>query len=231
MRPLLRVSLTAFAASCVAIPAAVAQSANPPPPEMHQMQWAADHEAMLDAKLAGLKAGLKLTPDQETLWGPFEAAVRAAAAMRMEHMEEMMARMHDMRAGDDMEKEGGEFGEGTSPVERLGRLANRLSEAGTAWKKVADAAKPLYDSLNEQQKRVFVFLSREMLRMRHHGMEMGMGMGPGDDLTGIRRGRRTWGGGWRAQRQGHLAVDPPAKRSQVLGSQTSARGCRPSAEL
>ena len=92
-----------------------------------------------------------------------------------------MARMHDMRAGDFMEKEGGEFGEGTSPVERLGRLANRLSEAGTAWKKVADAAKPLYDSLNEQQKRVFVFLSREMLRMRHHGMEMGMGMGPGDD--------------------------------------------------
>ena len=60
------------------------------------------------------------------------------------------------------------FGEGTSPVERLGRLANRLSEAGTAWKKVADAATPLYDSLNEQQKRVFVVLSCEMLRMRHH---------------------------------------------------------------
>ena len=31
---------------------------------------------MLDARLAGLKAGLRLTPDQEKLWGPFEAAVR-----------------------------------------------------------------------------------------------------------------------------------------------------------
>ena len=109
MRQFLRVSLIAFAASGLAIPAAVAQVAGPPPPEMHRMQqWAVDHKAMLDAKLAGLKAGLKLTPDQERLWGPFEAAVRAAADMRMEHMEEMMARMHDMRAGDDMEKEGGE---------------------------------------------------------------------------------------------------------------------------
>ena len=178
MRPLLRVSLTAFAASGLAIPAAVAQVASPLTLETHRMQqWAADHQPMLDAKLAGLKAGLKLTPDQEKLWGPFEAAVRAAADMRMEHMEEMMARMHDMRAGDDMEKEGGEFGEGMSPVGRLDRLANRLSEAGAALKKVAEAAKPLYDSLDEQQKRVFGLLSREMMRMRHHGMEMGIGMG------------------------------------------------------
>ena len=183
MRPFLRVSLTAFAASYLAIPAAVAQSASPPPPEMHRMQqWAANHEAMLDANLAGLEAGLKLTPDQEKLWGPFEAAVRKAADMRMEHMEEMMARMHDMRAGDDMEKEGGEFGLGMSPVERLDQLANRLSEAGTALKKVAGAGKPLYDSLDEDQKRVFGFLSREMMRMGHHGM--GMGMGPGGHHRG-----------------------------------------------
>jgi hypothetical protein len=179
MRPLLRVSLTAFVASGLAIAAAVAHVASPPAPEMHRIQqWAADHEAMLDAKLAGLKAGLKLTPDQEKLWGPFEAAVRAVADMRMEHMEEMMARMHDMRAGDDMEKEGGEFGEGMSPVGHLDQLANRLSEAGAALKKVADAAKPLYDSLDERQKRVFGFLSREMMRMRQDGM----GMGPGGDL-------------------------------------------------
>jgi hypothetical protein len=66
-----------------------------------------------------------------------------------------------------------------SPVQHLDRLANRLSEAGAALKKVADAAKPLYDSLDGQQKRVFGFLSREMTRMQHHGMEMGMGMGMG----------------------------------------------------
>ena len=41
-------------------------------------QWAADRETMLDAKLAGMKAGLGLTADQEKLWGPFESAVKDA---------------------------------------------------------------------------------------------------------------------------------------------------------
>jgi hypothetical protein len=164
---------------------------------MRRMQQrAAGYEPMLDAKLAGLKAGLKLTPDQEKLWGPFEAAVRAAAAMRMEHMEEMMARMHDMRAGDDMEKEDGEFGQGMSPVQRLDRLAGRLSEAGAALKKIADAANPLYDSLNEEQKHIFGFLSSEMVRMGHHGMAMEMGspMGMGMESGGRHR--------WHAEEEG-----------------------------
>jgi len=123
--------------------------------------------------LIGMKAGLKLTAEQEKLWGPFEAAVRAVADMRMEHTEEMMARMHDMRAGDDMEKEGGEFGEGMSPVGRLDRLANRLSEAGAALKKVADAAKPLYASLDDSQKHKFGMLGRMLMPERaRFAMEM-----------------------------------------------------------
>ena len=176
MRPFLRLSLTAFAASSLSITAAVAQVADPPPEGMRWMQqWQADHEAMLDAKLAGLKAGLKLTPDQEKLWGPFESAAREAADMRMKHMEDRMARMREIRRGEEMGKEGEEGGgEGASPVDRLDRLASRLSEAGAALKKVADAAKPLYDSLDDQQKRVFGFLSRQMMRMGHPGMGMGM---------------------------------------------------------
>ena len=48
---------------------------------------AAADEALLDARLAGMKAGLKLTPDQEKLWGPFEAAVRDASKAHMEAMQ------------------------------------------------------------------------------------------------------------------------------------------------
>ena len=74
------------------------------PMGMERMQhWAADHQVLLDAKLAGLKAGLKLTPDQEKLWEPFEAAVRDAAKTRMEHMREMMDRMRGMM-GEDAER-------------------------------------------------------------------------------------------------------------------------------
>ncbi len=71
---------------------ALAQAMNPPgpPPAPWMQHWAADHEALLDAKLAGLKAGLRLTPDQEKLWGPFESAVRDLARMRMAHMQDMM---------------------------------------------------------------------------------------------------------------------------------------------
>src|SRR5579863_4039054 len=65
---------------------------------MEKMQhWAADHEALLDAKLAGLKAGLKLTSDQDKLWPPFETAVREAAKVHMDQMKSTMDRMQKMR--------------------------------------------------------------------------------------------------------------------------------------
>jgi hypothetical protein len=165
----------AFSASLL-IPTGVALAqGDQGPDQMRGRQvWEADHEALLDAKLGGLKAGLKLTPDQEKLWVPFEAAVRSAAQMRMQHMQAMMERMHKMRNEMDQEMtdrpdmmEMGEAGEGTSPVDRLAAAADRLSKAAGAMKQIADTAKPLYGSLDDSQKRIFGFLSREMLMMGH----------------------------------------------------------------
>jgi len=177
-------SLTAlFVASVLIVgkgAVAIAQD-NSAPPSMHSMdQWAADHAALLDAELAGLKAGLKLTPDQEMLWAPFETAVREAAKMRMEHMHGMMERMdkmHSMEMGADMNMD---EGHPMSPIDRLDVMATHLMQAGTALKKVADAAKPLYASLDNSQKRIFGFLAREMMMMGHgHGMMGGGMMGHG----------------------------------------------------
>ena len=53
-------------------------------------RWAADRETMLDAKLAGMKSGLQLSPDQEKLWGAFESSVKDAAKARMDAMQQMM---------------------------------------------------------------------------------------------------------------------------------------------
>jgi LTXXQ motif family protein len=173
---------TLFLASALAVgsgAAAIAQD-NAAPPSMRWMErWAADHEALLDAKLAGLNAGLKLTPDQEKLWAPFEAAVREAAKMRMEHLQGMMERMDKMRSmdmGGDMNME---EGQPMSPIDRLDIMASRLTQAGDALKKVADAGKPLYASLDDSQKRIFGFLARELMMMGHgpgmmaHGGMMG----------------------------------------------------------
>jgi hypothetical protein len=90
--------ITALVLSTCALSAkADSMDQRPGPMGMERMQhWTADHQALLDSKLAGLKAGLKLTPDQEKLWEPFEAAVRDAAKMRMEHMRAMMDRMRGM---------------------------------------------------------------------------------------------------------------------------------------
>ena len=48
----------------------------------HPRFSAADRAAFFDAHLAGLHAGLTLTPEQEKLWPPVEAALRAGAKSR-----------------------------------------------------------------------------------------------------------------------------------------------------
>jgi hypothetical protein len=45
-----------------------------------------DRAAFTDARIAAVKAGLKLTPDQEKLWPPVEAAVRDLAKLRIAPM-------------------------------------------------------------------------------------------------------------------------------------------------
>ena len=155
-------TLAALAICAFGVSATTAQAESSEPAGMDRMQhWAADHEALLDARLAGLKAVLKLTPDQDKLWTPFEAAVRDAAKMRMEHMKAMMDRMQKMREtmGQDKSdtKDMGPAGQEASPVDRLETLAQRMSERGAALEKVAGAAKPLYTALDDTQKRLFGF--------------------------------------------------------------------------
>ena len=159
-------------AACLILAAgAAAQTTAPAAPAASEtskvvQRWVDDRTAMLDARLGGLKAGLQLTPDQEKLWGPFEAAVRDFAETRMSRMERMME-----QAGNDESAD--KAGPAPSPLDRLDRMATRLSDVGASLKKIADAGKPLYASLDDQQKRMFGFLSREMMKMGRGGHEWG----------------------------------------------------------
>jgi hypothetical protein len=96
---------------------------------------------IFDAKVAGMKTELKLTPDQEKLWPAFEAAVREAHAQRLEMGRERRERM--------------EKSERPSPIQVMTDMSDNLAKASTELKKVADAAKPLYDSFDDGQKRRF----------------------------------------------------------------------------
>jgi len=121
-----------------------------------------DFRAFGEARLAGLKAGLQLTPEQEKNWPAFEQAARELGKLRLD-------RMGEMRASPPTD----------DPAERLRRRATVLSDIGAALKRLADATDPLYKSLDENQKRRFTALNRLMGHGRegreHHFRRFGGG--------------------------------------------------------
>ena len=163
---------------------------------MERMQnWAADHEAFLDAKLAGLKAGLKLTSDQDKLWPPFETAVRDAAKLHMEQMKSMMERMQkmhemmqSMKKSEDM-KEAPAPGPAVSPIDRLEAMGQRMSERGAAITKSRRRRQaPVREPRRFPEKTVRPARPSEMFMMGHGHRGMGM-------MRGWDDGRRMMGQG------------------------------------
>jgi hypothetical protein len=133
---------------------------------------AEDISAFGDARIAALHAGLKLTAEQEKDWLAVESALRGLAKQRSERFA--------ARASADRPKD---------PVERLALRADVLTQRGAALKKLADAAGPLYRSLDEGQQHRFVMLAR--LGGRQFGGERGphgyhgwMHRGPGGSERG-----------------------------------------------
>ena len=145
-----------------------------------------DRAALTDARIAAVKAGLKLTPDQEKLWPPVEAAVRDFAKLRIDRAN---ARMNAERDSQDSQKP-------SDPVARLRDRADTMAATAAAMKRIADAADPLYKTLDDGQKRRLAILTHMGSRFggggwRHHGFQRGMdrdGGGPGMDRGG--RGER-----------------------------------------
>jgi hypothetical protein len=138
---------------------------------------AQDLGAFADARIAALKAGLKLTPEQEKNWPALEQALRDQAKVRSERFA--------ARASADRPRD---------PIERLRLQAETMTQSGTALKQVADAAAPLYQSLDDAQKHRFMVLAQldrhrfgEHHRWHHRGMSHGMmhhgPAGTGDDTA------------------------------------------------
>ncbi len=132
-----------------------------------------DRAAFTDARIAAVHAGLKLNADQEKLWPPVETAVRDFAKLRIDRAN---ARM-DAKPDDDAQKQDSQnLGD---PVARLRERADTMATSAAAMKKIADAADPLYKTLDDGQKRRLVILTH-MGRFggegwRHHGFMRGMG--------------------------------------------------------
>ena len=114
--------------------------------------------AFTDARIAALKAGLQLTPDQAKNWPPFEQALRDMAQLRIERMQARAGRGQHNRTS-----------RRPTPFDRLARRADDMAKTSAALKQIADTGTPLYQSLDDAQKHRFQMLAR-MLRPHHHHM-------------------------------------------------------------
>lgn len=154
-------------------PPAIERHAPPP----HWTLSPADRAALLDARLAALHVGLKLTPDQEKLWPPVEAALRAAAKNAQERREKLQSesRPEDI-------------------IAFLRRLSEGATARGESFKAIADAGAPLYATLTEEQKHRLPILLHGV-RPHFWGGHFGM---MGHDMMGpgmMHEGPHGWRGG------------------------------------
>ncbi|MDP3075749.1 Spy/CpxP family protein refolding chaperone [Bradyrhizobium sp.] len=163
----------------------------------HDRSWSHHHErinpedraAFADARIAAVKAGLKLNAEQEKLWPPVEAAVRDFAKLRIDRAN---ARMNARRDDRDTPR--------PDPVTRLRDRADTMATTAAAMKRIADAADPLYKTLDDGQKRRLAILTHMEGRSgrggwRDHGYHRGMDRDDGGRDRGFERDRYDRDGG------------------------------------
>lgn len=155
---------------------------------------AEDMEAFGEARIAGMKAGLRLSADQEKTWPAFEQAYRGLAKQRAARIMALREQMRSDDRTDDI-------------VQRMQRRAEFMVQRAQGYKQLADAAVPLYQSLDDAQKRRFNVLVR-MLRPRPMMGQPGQ-MGPRGP------GRFNDRGGFERQRFGD-APEPGGIRTGAL---------------
>jgi hypothetical protein len=135
----------------------------------HEAPPSEDLAAFADARIAALKAGLKLTAEQEKNWPALETALRDAVRAQTARME--------------AHRDNGPPAFDADPLGAMQRRARNMTERAGELDKIAAAAKPLYDSLDDGQKRRFATLIRAAVERRMRGMgHMGRGgFGAGPD--------------------------------------------------
>jgi len=119
--------------------AAAQQPANPAPvrPTTPMPQYtAADAGAVLNARIAALKMVIAMTPDQEKLWPPVEAAIRDIAKTSFERLKQRLAGPPT-----------------TDFLVALGKMADNEEARAKDLKTFIGAATPLVASLSPEQKR------------------------------------------------------------------------------
>jgi hypothetical protein len=134
-------SAVVVAAGLASAPLAFAQSAVPPgaAPDATQSQRARPLPSeRIEARLAYAKTALKITPAQEAPWNALAAVLRRHATAMDQQITQRRSANRDQPV---------------SAIERLTRRQAMMSEAALRMNEVLEAAKPLYATLSDDQKK------------------------------------------------------------------------------
>lgn len=143
--------------------------------------------ARLNERLAKLRTDLKLKPEQVPAFEKLEALIKRNAEQRRERFAQMREQRENFRDADVME--------------RLDMMATRQAERAARSKAMAEAVRPLWTTLSDEQKTVARRAVREamaegrsrMMEMRGRWQEWhGRGGDYRDDDRGPRRWRDRW---------------------------------------
>jgi len=140
----LAVAASGVALLACGLVAVAAQSDQPPTHAELAQHWA---DAAIDAQLKSMKSTLRLTADQEKDWTSFETVAKEAETSRFIALQK-------------------EQSSNLTPMDRLTAKAERLAQSKASLQKMVEAARPLYASLNETQKRTFISLGRMLVPER-----------------------------------------------------------------
>ena len=131
-------------AAAVLTASAAAQGDQQPTHAEQVQHWA---EVGIDTQLKSMKTNLHLSADQEALWGPFEAAVKDGAKARVLALQK-------------------EQSDSLSPMDRNLAKADRIAQGQATIGTMVDAAKPLYETLSDEQKHKFITSGRMLVPER-----------------------------------------------------------------
>jgi len=106
-----------------------------------------DVAALADSRMAALKAGLKIKPDQEKTWANFETTIRDLAKQRSERMSELIKETQKTSPPAIV-----------NPADVLRLRAKSLTQTVADIGKYADAIDPLFKTLDDGQKRRLLVL-------------------------------------------------------------------------
>ena len=150
-RQLLIGAMAAFLAFPVVLPAA-AEIADP---STQAQQTDEDRATLVEARIAALKAGLKLTPAQEKNWDGLENVLRDVVNARAARRKAFLEQAAVFREKDEI-------------VQGMNLVSKNFVARGEELKKVSEEETPLFECLDAAQKHRFALLLRSFAAQSGH---------------------------------------------------------------